>query len=321
MVKNAFFCLAKQQSLDPHAPFFLGDVGDDPLEILFGPWHRGHNDVLSILITSQLAPAHYSFMELFSTHEVDMLCPFSQNKYLGVSTDDKLEDTSRVPEVPLPIPVPPPIQSLETVLSNKEEELPNEQQPLLRELMGSENDEEIMLTFQEALIDESPSDAPSAPSNIHHPLDPSAPPLPARPGICPEDYLLYHGHWIHKQIVCHLVINKDLVSKSLNWLKCVCAGYTKVNKCIDMSTGHITDHNLFLVGDIFLTILHAGHTLSIGVLHSTTTTLNGISRTSNNIAVMKVSRSTARLLDNSSLLSQLSLHLMFHSHFYGTEDM
>ncbi|KAG1829252.1 hypothetical protein EV424DRAFT_1470766 [Suillus variegatus] len=104
MVKNAFFCLAKQQSLDPYAPFFLGDVGDDPLEILFGrtrmialdhlgavkdidgldpghhqlkltcregvdhinweiwkAWHKGHDDALSILITSQLAPTHYSF--------------------------------------------------------------------------------------------------------------------------------------------------------------------------------------------------------------------------------------------------------------------
>ncbi|KAG1753401.1 hypothetical protein EDB19DRAFT_1824124 [Suillus lakei] len=368
MVKNAFFCLAKQQSLDPHAPFFLGDVGDDPLEILFGcmrmigghnsacsyaqaldrlgtakdidgvfkchpeldpghhqlkltcqegvdhinweiwkgniisgqcdlplAWHKGHDDALSILITSQLAPAHYSFMELFSTREVDMLRPFSQNKYLGVSTDDKLEDTSHVPEVPLPIPVPPPIQSLETVLSNKEEELPNEQQPLLGELMGSENDEEIMLMFQEALIDECPSDVPSAPSDIHHPLDPSAPPLPAGPGIRPEDYLLYHGHWIHKQTVCRLVANKDFVSKSLNRLEHVRAGYTKVNKHIDMSAGCITDHNLFLVGDIFLTILRSGRTLSISVLRSTTATLNGISHTSINIAVMKASRSTAKI--------------------------
>ncbi|KAG2356787.1 hypothetical protein BDR07DRAFT_1380568 [Suillus spraguei] len=231
MVKNACFCLAKQQYLDPCAPFFLSDVGDDPLEILFGcmcmigghnsacsyaqaldcfsaakdidgifkhhpkldpghhrlklthnegvnhinweiwkgdiisghcdlplAWRRGHNKVLSILITSQLAPAHYSFMELFGTHEVNMLHPFGQNKYLGISIDDETEDTSCVPEVSLPIPVPQPIQSLETVLSNEEERLSNEQQHLLRE---SKNDKEIMLTFQEVLIDESLSDAPS----------------------------------------------------------------------------------------------------------------------------------------------------------------
>ncbi|KAG1817912.1 hypothetical protein EV424DRAFT_1347798 [Suillus variegatus] len=334
MVKNAFFCLAKQQSLDPYAPFFLGDVGDDPLEILFGrthmigghnsacsyaqaldrlgaakdidgifkhhseldpghhrlklmhregvdhinqeiwkgdiisgrcdfslAWHKGHDDALSILITSQLAPTHYSFTELFSTREVDMLCLFGQNKYLGISADDEIKDNSRVPEVPLPIPVPPPIQSLETVLSNEEERLPNEQEHLLGELRGSKNDEEIMLTFQEALIDESPSDAPSALSDIHHPLDPSTPPLPAGPGI----------------------------------------RYTKVNKHINMSAGRITDHNLFLVGDIFLTVLRSGCTLSIGVLRSTTATLNGVSCASINIAVMK-----ATLLDINPYLRKLT---------------
>ncbi|KAG1792504.1 uncharacterized protein HD556DRAFT_1214282, partial [Suillus plorans] len=45
-VKNAFFCLAKQQCLDPHAPFFLGD---DPLELLFSRTHMigGHNSAFS----------------------------------------------------------------------------------------------------------------------------------------------------------------------------------------------------------------------------------------------------------------------------------
>lgn len=45
LVKNAAFCLVKQQSLDPYVPFFLGDVGDDPLEILFGRTRMigGHN--------------------------------------------------------------------------------------------------------------------------------------------------------------------------------------------------------------------------------------------------------------------------------------
>jgi hypothetical protein len=189
MVKNAFFCLAKQQSLDLCAPFCLGDVRDNPLEILFGrthmigghnsacsyaqalnclgaakdidgvfkchpeldpghhrlklthqegvdhinreiwkgdiisgrcdlplAWRKGHDDALSILITSQLGPDHYSFTDIFSTREVDILRPFGQNKYLGISTDDEFEDNSRVPEDPLPIPVPPPIQSLETVV-------------------------------------------------------------------------------------------------------------------------------------------------------------------------------------------------------------
>jgi len=62
-----------------------------------------------------------------------------------------------------------------------------------------------------------------------------------------------------------------------------------------MSVGQITDHNLFLVGDIFLTILHSSHTLSIGVLHSTAVTLNGVSRTSINITVMKALHTTAKI--------------------------
>lgn len=49
VVKNACFSLAKQQSLDPCAHFYLGDVGDDPLEILFGHTRMigGHNSACS----------------------------------------------------------------------------------------------------------------------------------------------------------------------------------------------------------------------------------------------------------------------------------
>jgi hypothetical protein len=36
MVKNAMFCIAKQQVLDPYASFFLGDCEDDWLEVHFG---------------------------------------------------------------------------------------------------------------------------------------------------------------------------------------------------------------------------------------------------------------------------------------------
>lgn len=47
----------------------------------------------------------------------------------------------------------------------------------------------------------------------------------------------------------------------------VCLGYTKVNRRINMSAGHITDNNLFLISDIFLTIIRSGLTISITVLH------------------------------------------------------
>ncbi|KAK6987917.1 hypothetical protein R3P38DRAFT_3445739 [Favolaschia claudopus] len=49
MVKNAFFCLAKQQKLDPRLPFYLFQVGDDPLERLFGKLRMlgAHNSAMS----------------------------------------------------------------------------------------------------------------------------------------------------------------------------------------------------------------------------------------------------------------------------------
>ncbi|KAJ7702812.1 hypothetical protein B0H17DRAFT_923154, partial [Mycena rosella] len=49
MIKNVFFCLAKQQHLDPTQPFYLFQVGDDPLERLFGKLRMlgGHNSAMS----------------------------------------------------------------------------------------------------------------------------------------------------------------------------------------------------------------------------------------------------------------------------------
>ncbi|KAJ7150437.1 hypothetical protein C8R43DRAFT_829032, partial [Mycena crocata] len=51
MVKNAMFCLAKQQILDPTEPFYLFHVGDDPLERLFGKLRMlgGHNTAMNYL--------------------------------------------------------------------------------------------------------------------------------------------------------------------------------------------------------------------------------------------------------------------------------
>lgn len=62
-----------------------------------------------------------------------------------------------------------------------------------------------------------------------------------------------------------------------------------------MSAGRITDGNLFLVGDIFVTIIRSGRTVSIGVLRSTLITLNNVSRSSINITVMKATRTTTKI--------------------------
>ncbi|KAG1776829.1 hypothetical protein EV702DRAFT_1227616 [Suillus placidus] len=320
-VKNTFFCLAKQQCLDPNAPFFLGDVGNDPLELLFGcthmigghnsafsyaqaldrigaakdidtegvdhincelwkgdiiagrcdlpfSWCSGRESALTVLAKSQLDPIHYSFADLFKSGEIDMLRPFGENQYLGINTDDNLEDASLVPTppppppppTPPPPPPPPPPPAVFPSLQPLETSLDAEGQS--GEAEGHEDDK-LMLTFEEQLIDESSVGSPMAVTHSHVIQDPSAPALPEGPGIRPNDYLLFKGRWIHKQTVCRLVINKDFVSKSLNRLEHVRSGYTKVHKRIDMSAGRITNQNLFLVGDIFLTHLRCGRSLSI----------------------------------------------------------
>jgi hypothetical protein len=365
-VKNAMFCCTKQQILDPNAPFYLGDVGDDPLEILFGrtrmigghnsacsyaqaidrlgaakdidgvfrrhpdldpghrrlkltrhegvdhinreiwkgnivsgncdlplAWRKGREASLSILSMSELDPVHYSFSELFDNPSIDMLRPFGQNKYLGITSEEELQDISHVPRLPPLIPSTPALQDDHTLAGHED--------------LLEGDDEELMLTFQEALIDESPTDNPSTPpSSQLLPENALTPTLPQGPGIRPEDYLLYSGRWIHKQTICRLVINKDFVSKSLNRLERVRAGYTKVNKRIDTSGGRITDSNLFLVGDIFLTLIRSDRTLSIGVFRSTIASLAGVTRASINIGVMKAARTTSKI--TGQLLSLVPTH-------------
>ncbi|KAG6380410.1 hypothetical protein JVT61DRAFT_8533 [Boletus reticuloceps] len=48
LVKNVIFCIAKQQRLDASQPFFLPDIGDDPIELLFAflCMCGGHNSAL-----------------------------------------------------------------------------------------------------------------------------------------------------------------------------------------------------------------------------------------------------------------------------------
>ncbi|KAG2344266.1 hypothetical protein BDR05DRAFT_882876 [Suillus weaverae] len=200
-------------------------------------WATGREMALAILSVSQIDPINFSFLDLFRDPGIDMLCPFRENKYFGISTS---ADEDLVPVVPAA-----PAHSAITPFP-----FTHTDAGTIDEVHSEE--EELMLTFKEALASET-SDALS-----DHPtpfIDPSAPPLPEGPGIRPANYLLFKGRWIHKQTICRLVINKDFVLKSHNQLECVQVGYTKVNRQIDMSLGRITDFNSFLVGDIFVMLL------------------------------------------------------------------
>ncbi|KAG2365604.1 hypothetical protein BDR07DRAFT_1481221 [Suillus spraguei] len=181
-------------------------------------WAKERKIALSILSLSEIDHTNFSFLKLFYDPAINMLHSFSQNKYFSISDEDS-EDA-----VTIAASVQPIVQ---------------EMIPKLEE--DSDGDaEELMLIFEEALIAESASSDLSVTQHPAPMIDPTAPPLSQGPSICPNDYLLFKGRWIHKQTICQLV-----------------------NKRVDMSAGCIMDANLFLVGDIYPTLLHSGQTLSV----------------------------------------------------------
>ncbi|KAG2124774.1 hypothetical protein BD769DRAFT_1669290 [Suillus cothurnatus] len=231
---------------------------------------------------------YYAYTELFCDPGMDMLHPLGMNKYFSIA-DEEWEDFSRVPKTLPTAPIPlPPLQVLEMVLLW----LPADESNEIQGLGIDEDDgDELMLTFEEMLVTESGSDSLQS---LALSTDASVPMLLQGQGIHADDYLLYKGHWIHKQTICRLVINKDFESKSFNQLERV-HGYTKVNKRIDMCAGRIMDQNSFLAGDLFVTILRTAHILSIAILHVTGLFLNDVSHASININTMKASRTTAKI--------------------------
>ncbi|KAG2159478.1 uncharacterized protein EDB93DRAFT_1245272 [Suillus bovinus] len=155
-----------------------------------------------ILSASQINLINFFFIELFHDLGIDMLHLFGENKYFGISEADE----ELLPQSPL-VPI---VTSHVNVVSNF--------CPIPSAEADSEEVEEVMLTFEEALTAESISNAPPT-GHLLLLIDPSAPPLPEGPGICPDDYVLFKGQWIYKQTVCRLAINKDFISKSHNRLE------------------------------------------------------------------------------------------------------
>jgi hypothetical protein len=62
-----------------------------------------------------------------------------------------------------------------------------------------------------------------------------------------------------------------------------------------MLAGRITNKNLFLVGDIFLTIVRSGLTVSIAILRSTLLLLNNVSHVSIKTGIMQASWTTTKI--------------------------
>ncbi|KAG1802182.1 uncharacterized protein HD556DRAFT_1196791, partial [Suillus plorans] len=70
MVLTVAFSLTKQQLLDPHTHFYLGDVGDDPLEICFGRTCMigGHNSACSYAQAINRLAAAKDIDSIFKCH-------------------------------------------------------------------------------------------------------------------------------------------------------------------------------------------------------------------------------------------------------------
>ncbi|KAG1721835.1 hypothetical protein EDB19DRAFT_1898261 [Suillus lakei] len=87
-IKNVIFNIAKQQLLDPYAPFFLSDCGDDRLELMFGRSRMigGHNSGYSYSQALDRLGAAKDIDGMFNRHpELD---PGHRHLSLGKRVED-----------------------------------------------------------------------------------------------------------------------------------------------------------------------------------------------------------------------------------------
>ncbi|KAJ7817905.1 hypothetical protein B0H14DRAFT_3741056 [Mycena olivaceomarginata] len=293
MVKNTMFCLAKQQGLDPMSPFYLFQVGDNPLERLFGKLCMlgGHNSAMSylqaidrlghvcdlqeILTKTFIAPEHYDYDTLFADEDIEMLRPWRGDKYPGVNSGiDRLMITPALP--PSPALAPPPSPTLapspDPALAPALAPSPAPALATQSELNPEDSDEDKDNQGDGVSFEE------SIPADVAPELE-----LPSGHGVTPSDYLNVNGKWVHKQRICRLVISKDFEPKSIVRLLRVC-GHTKVNArpCDDtnIDPAALLGPNMFVLGDPILTLLCTKMKVSLAVLRTTTIHQDGVSRSS-----------------------------------------
>ncbi|KAG0692593.1 hypothetical protein DFH29DRAFT_882269 [Suillus ampliporus] len=297
MVKNACFCITKQQKLDGTQQFWLIQTGDGCLEKLFGitQMRSQHNSAMNYSqaldrisaakdIDTILNLAHddsKSFVSKDLTTFAVILWKDGRKNALTMLADAHmpvdgcdlmrpwgankyLGVTTDIEVVDLSVVHAPmaPNTAFAAPTPTTDEEPPLE---------------DDVLTLKEALthnlpsgnpsIDVSPSDASNAPS------------LTSGPGINPDDFLLVRGKYIHKETICCCVLNKDFVAKSLNRQERVYStSFTKVNRRHELPGRSITGGNSFIIGDVFLTIIRSNATLTLTLVRSTLIEHNGITR-------------------------------------------
>jgi hypothetical protein len=315
MIKNAMFCLAKQQELDPTQPFYLFQVGDDPLERLFGKLRMlgGHNSAMNyaqaIDRLGHACDLQGAFMRnpdleqgerrlsMSRSEGVDHLTMKSWTADLTAGSCHAAAAWGAGRDAALAIlkktSVPAEHYDYDTLFSDVDVDM-------LRPWRGGkypgiETDADRSV-ITPALPSPSPPSEPepqdpdeddqgdgvtfeeSIPADVAPELE-----LPSGRGITPDDYLNVNGKWVHKQRICRLVISKDFEPKSIVRLLRV-RGHTNVNAKprddTNIDPAVLLGPNTFIVGDPVLTLLRTETKVSLAVLRTTAIHQDGVSRSS-----------------------------------------
>ncbi|KAJ7442126.1 hypothetical protein FB451DRAFT_1105911 [Mycena latifolia] len=314
MVKNAMFCLAKQQKLDPTKPFYLFQVGDDPLEKLFGKLRMfgGHNSAMSYMQAIDRLGHACDLQSVFmrqpdldqGQRRINMSRSEGVDHLNMVSwTGDAIAGNCHLPSIwqagcqiamnifaGLHFPVetydyPNIFADLDIDMLRPlgEDKYPG---------VETDTDRSIIAPVTKNSTPSPPADTPPPTPDDEDiddqgdgiELDESLEEvpelvLPSGPGVDPNDYVNVEGKWVHKQRICRVVISKDFEAKSMERLKRV-RGHTKVNakKRDDINPEAILGANTFVVGDPFFTLLRTEQTLSLAIVRSTAIHEDGVSR-------------------------------------------
>ncbi|KAH9940250.1 hypothetical protein B0H21DRAFT_872024, partial [Amylocystis lapponica] len=299
MVKNVMFCIVKQQQMDAAQPFFVGSVGDDELEKLFGRLRMlgGHDsgmnyrqgidclghakDIDAVLLRqSDLDPGHRR-LNLTRMEGVDHITADAWKGDIIAGAIDLPTAWRSGAEAAGAIirnsQMPSTAANFEAIFADPSVDL---LRPFGRnKYPGIDTDEDRSMPLEsvapsasaeESLAEsDGPDDEDHTPLTLEEGLE-EVPELalPSGPGIDRSDYIEYKGRMIHKQSLCRVIINKAFVAKSHNRPERV-RGFAKSNKPDNVNSDDVTGPDAFIEGDMFLTLARSKQILSLALVRST----------------------------------------------------
>ncbi|KAJ7759677.1 hypothetical protein B0H14DRAFT_3511324 [Mycena olivaceomarginata] len=308
------FTVAKQHQRDPKGSVNANDNGNDPLEGLFSftRMARGHNSAMNykqgversgwardiagvygcwpvlhqescrrrvtqtehkdhlnaMSWNGDLKTVNCDLIDCWAMGEIEAIRIFCEHSKLALekaSTSFALGETLPAP------PHPPPPSSGDILSPTTAADIAGDESEPEADESESEAEEEVdpePITFQDLL------------EGLDTTLN-----LTAGPGICLQDYLADHDRKpIHKASICRLVLNKEFVAKSkdrtnrvaglgLGKIRCFTKTESRPLK-LGGAAGNMTG-SAFIIGDLFLTLIQHGKTVSLAVLKSTALVHNG----------------------------------------------